>query len=257
MFGIKLRFLRYFIELSYNGKMYHGWQIQVNEVSVQETIEKALSVILREDISVVGCGRTDTGVHASQFYLHFDCNQNLDKEKLKYRMNSFLPRDIAIFRIINVKDEAHARFDAVSRSYVYRISLEKNVFMADTALQLFDENIDVERMNEAAALLLNYEDFKCFSRSKTDVKTYDCNITKAVWNQEGKDLMFYITANRFLRNMVRAIVGTLLEVGQKKKSLTEFIQIIESRDRTKAGASVKAKGLFLTRVDYPEEIFNY
>ena len=237
--------------------MYHGWQVQVNEVSVQEIIEKALSVMLREAISVLGCGRTDAGVHASQFYLHFDSRQALDKEKLKFRLNSFLPKDIAIFRILNVKDEAHARFDAVSRSYEYRISLDKNVFNVDFSLQLHDENIDVGKMNEAADLLLNYKDFKCFSRSKTDVKTYECSITEAVWKQEGNRLVFYITANRFLRNMVRAVVGTLLEVGQNKKSLDEFIKVIESRDRTKAGASVKAKGLFLTRVDYPKEIFDY
>ena len=237
--------------------MYHGWQVQVNEVSVQEIIEKALSVMLREAISVLGCGRTDAGVHASQFYLHFDSSQALDKEKLKFRLNSFLPKDIAIFRILNVKDEAHARFDAVSRSYEYRISLDKNVFNIDFSLQLHDENIDVGKMNEAADLLLNYKDFKCFSRSKTDVKTYECSITEAVWKQEGNRLVFYITANRFLRNMVRAVVGTLLEVGQNKKSLDEFIKVIESRDRTKAGASVKAKGLFLTRVDYPKEIFDY
>ena len=227
----------------------------MNEVSVQEIMEKALSVLLREEISVVGCGRTDAGVHSSQFYLHFDFAPSFDKEKLKFRLNSFLPKDIAIFRILKVKDDAHARFDALSRSYEYRISLEKNVFSVDTALQLYDESIDVDKMNEAAGLLLNYKDFKCFSRSKTDVKTYDCAITEAVWKQEGNDLVFYITANRFLRNMVRAVVGTLLEVGQKKKSLDEFIEVIESRDRKKAGASVKAKGLFLTRVDYPKEIF--
>ena len=236
--------------------MYHGWQRQVNQISVQETIEKALSVILREDISVVGCGRTDTGVHASQFFLHFDSDQSLDKEKLKFRLNSFLPKDIAIFRMLKVKDDAHARFDAVSRSYEYRISLEKNVFNVDTTLQLNDENIDLEKMNEAAGLLLKYKDFKCFSRSNTDVKTYECAVTEAVWKQEGNLLVFYIKANRFLRNMVRAVVGTLLEVGQEKKSLEEFIKVIESRDRTKAGASVKARGLFLTRVDYPKEIFN-
>ena len=237
--------------------MYHGWQIQAKEVSVQGTIEKALSVLLREDISVVGCGRTDTGVHASQFFLHFDWGETLDKEKLKFRLNSFLPKDIAIFRILKVKDEAHARFDAVSRSYTYRISLEKNVFKNDTTLQLNDENIDLGLMNQAASLLLTYNDFKCFSRSKTDVKTYECNITEAFWKQERNELVFNIKANRFLRNMVRAIVGTLLEVGQKKISLDEFKKIIENRDRTQAGASVKAKGLFLTRVDYPKDIFDY
>ena len=255
MFGIKLRFLRYFIELSYHGKMYHGWQIQPNENSVQETIEKALSILLRDEITVVGCGRTDTGVHASQFFLHFDINKAIDKEKLKFRLNSFLPKDIAIFQIIEVNDTAHARFDAIARSYVYRISVEKNVFLTDSSLQMSNTNLNVKMMNEAAKLLLNYKDFKCFSRSKTDVRTYDCDISQAFWKKEDKLLVFYVTADRFLRNMVRAMVGTLLKVGQLEMSLDDFVAVIESRDRTKAGASVKAKGLFLSKVDYPEEIF--
>jgi len=255
LFGIKLRFLRYFIELSYHGKLYHGWQIQPNENSVQETIEKALSVLLRDEISIVGCGRTDTGVHASQFFLHFEINQSIDKEKLKFRLNSFLPKDIAIFQIIEVHDSAHARFDAIARSYEYRISMEKNVFLMDSSLQMSNTDLDVKMMNEAAKLLLNYKDFKCFSRSKTDVKTYDCDISKAFWKKEDKLLVFYVTADRFLRNMVRAMVGTLLKVGQLEMSLDDFVAVIESRDRTKAGASVKAKGLFLSKVDYPEEIF--
>ena len=235
--------------------MYHGWQIQPRENSVQETIERALSVLLKEEIVVVGCGRTDTGVHASQFYLHFDIGHPIDKEKLKFRLNSFLPEDIVIFQIIKVNDEAHARFHAISRSYQYRISREKNVFAMDTSLMLPNVDLDVERMNKAAGLLLNYRDFKCFSRSKTDVKTYDCNVTEAYWKQEGNFLVFYVTANRFLRNMVRAMVGTLLEVGKHKMSVAEFAAVIESRDRAKAGASVKARGLFLTKVDYPKEIF--
>ncbi len=247
--------MRYFIELSYHGKMYHGWQIQPNENSVQETIEKALSVLLRDKITVVGCGRTDTGVHASQFFLHFDINQAIDKEKLKFRLNSFLPKDIAIFQIIEVNDTAHARFDAIARSYVYRISVEKNVFLTDSSLQMSNTNLNVKMMNEAAKLLLNYKDFKCFSRSKTDVRTYDCDISQAFWKKEDKLLVFYVTADRFLRNMVRAMVGTLLKVGQLEMSLDDFVAVIESRDRTKAGASVKAKGLFLSKVDYPEEIF--
>ena len=247
--------MRYFIELSYHGKMYHGWQIQPNENSVQETIEKALSVLLRDEITVVGCGRTDSGVHASQFFLHFDIKQAIDKEKLKFRLNSFLPKDIAIFQIIEVNDTAHARFDAIARSYVYRISVEKNVFLTDSSLQMSNTNLNVKMMNEAAKLLLNYKDFKCFSRSKTDVRTYDCDISQAFWKKEDKLLVFYVTADRFLRNMVRAMVGTLLKVGQLEMSLDDFVAVIESRDRTKAGASVKAKGLFLSKVDYPEEIF--
>lgn len=248
-------FLRYFIELSYHGKNYHGWQIQPNEISVQETIEQALSILLKQSIAVVGCGRTDSGVHASQFFLHFDIQNPIDKEKLKFRLNSFLPEDIAIFQIIKVKEDAHARFDAVSRSYRYQISLIKDVFNTDLSLKLHEAELDLDRMNKAAELMMKYDDFKCFSRSKTDVKTYQCNISKAYWYKEQNKLIFCITANRFLRNMVRAIVGTLLEVGMNKMNLEQFQNVIESRDRTKAGASVKAKGLYLTQIDYPKHIF--
>jgi len=247
--------LRYFIELSYLGKNYHGWQKQANEISVQETIENALSILTKQRISVLGCGRTDTGVHAKQFFLHFDIDQIIDKEKLKYRLNSFLPDDIAIFQLHRVSENAHARFDAISRSYHYQISLEKNVFENDLSMQIYQSNLDIEKMNEASALLLNFIDFKCFSRSKTDVKTFDCDITEAYWKLEGQSLNFYITANRFLRNMVRAVVGTLMEVGKEKMTLDEFRNVIESRDRSKAGASVKAKGLYLTKVEYPKNIF--
>lgn len=246
--------MRYFIELSYQGKHYHGWQKQANEISVQEIIEKALSLLLKEEISVIGCGRTDAGVHARQFFLHFDVEKEIDKEKLKYQLNSFLPEDIGIFQVIRVSDEAHARFNAISRSYQYRISLAKNVFENDLSLQLNQVDLNIEKMNEAAALLMHYTDFKCFSRSKTDVKTYDCKITEAYWKLNGQRLDFYITSNRFLRNMVRAVVGTLLEVGKERMTLDEFINVIESRDRMKAGASVKAKGLYLTRVTYPDSI---
>lgn len=248
-------FLRYFIELSYHGKNYHGWQIQPNEISVQETIEQALSILLKQSIAVVGCGRTDSGVHASQFFLHFDIQNPIDKEKLKFRLNSFLPEDIAIFQIIKVKEGAHARFDAISRSYRYQISLIKDVFNTDLSLKLHEAELDLDRMNKAAELMMKYDDFKCFSRSKTDVKTYQCNISKAYWYKEQNKLIFCITANRFLRNMVRAIVGTLLEVGMNKMNLEQFQNVIESRDRTKAGASVKAKGLYLTQIDYPKHIF--
>lgn len=248
-------FLRYFIELSYHGKNYHGWQIQPNEISVQETIEQALSILLKQPITVVGCGRTDAGVHASQFFLHFDIENPVDKEKLKFRLNSFLPEDIAIFQIIKVKDDAHARFDAVSRSYRYQISLIKDVFNTDLSLKLHEADLDLDQMNKAAELMMKYDDFKCFSRSKTDVKTYQCDISNASWNKEEDKLIFCITANRFLRNMVRAIVGTLLEVGMNKMNLDQFKNVIESRDRTKAGASVKAKGLYLTQIDYPKHIF--
>jgi len=234
--------------------MYHGWQIQPNAKSVQEVLEKALSLLLGEKIAVVGCGRTDAGVHASQFFLHFEVSEKVDEVQLEFKLNAFLPNDIAIHQIFIVKNDAHARFDAVFRSYEYRISLGKNPFLVDTTLQVKNQFFDIEKMNKAAEILYEYENFKCFSRSKTDVKTYNCTITNAVWKREGNLLVFYITANRFLRNMVRAIVGTLLEVGTGKINLNDFKNIIESKDRSHAGASVKAQGLFLCKIVYPKEI---
>ncbi len=248
--------MRYFIELSYNGKMYHGWQIQPNANSVQEEMEKALSILLSEKIAVIGCGRTDARVHASQFFLHFDCNLIFDEENLHFKLNAFLPKDIAIIKIFKVNNKAHARFDAICRSYEYRISLRKDPFVTDLALQVNGLEYDIKKMNKAAKLLCTYENFKCFSRSKTDVKTYICTISNAIWQREGNMLIFQISANRFLRNMVRAIVGTLLEIGLGKLNLDDFRKIIESQDRTNAGASVKAHGLFLCKVEYREGILN-
>ena len=218
-------------------------------------IEKALSLILKNSTSVVGCGRTDAGVHASQFYLHFDNSHSIDKKKLKFQLNSYLPQDIAIFQIISVVDDAHARFQALSRSYQYRVCLGKNVFQRELSLEVFHNSLDVDLMNNAAKTLLEYSDFKCFSKTKTEVKTYHCLITEAYWEINGNQLVFHISANRFLRNMVRAIVGTLLQVGKGRMSLDEFKSVIESRDRKNAGTSVKAKGLFLTAVSYPKHIF--
>ena len=249
--------MRYFIELSYNGKNYHGWQRQPNEISVQEKIEEGLSLLLGEKTSIVGCGRTDSGVHASQFYLHFDSSIKVDEENLKFKLNAFLPPSIAIYRIFLVDDEAHARFDALSRSYEYRICLGKNPFLIETTWLVQNKNIDIEKMNEAAKFLYKYQNFKSFSRSKTDVKTYNCTITNAVWKEEDNILTFHITANRFLRNMVRAIVGTMLNIGTNKISIDDFQRIIESKDRTKAGASAKSKGLFLTEIIYPKELYTY
>lgn len=211
--------------------------------------------MLKQEISIVGCGRTDSGVHASQFFFHFDIDATIDKRKLKFKLNSFLPKDIAIFRITRVQEDAHARFSAVSRSYQYRISLVKNVFENDLSLQLSENHLDIDKMNRAALLLMDYIDFKSFSKNKTDVKTFDCTISEAFWEREGENLTFHISANRFLRNMVRAIVGTLLEVGKNRMSIHEFKSVIELRDRTRAGASAKAKGLYLTKVSYPNEIF--
>lgn len=241
--------MRYFLELSYHGKNYYGWQIQPDVISVQEKITTALNTILREEITIVGAGRTDSGVHASQMYAHFDVDKDLD-ENFTYKLNAILSDDIVIYRTIKVSDEAHARFDAVSRSYEYKIWMGRNPFLLDITWQLNYKNINIDAMNAAAKLLYEYEDFECFSKVKTDVHTFNCKVTNAVWKLEGEELTFYVSANRFLRNMVRAIVGTLLDIGLGKKSVEDFRMIIESKNRSKAGVSVPAKGLFLTKVEY-------
>lgn len=241
--------MRYFIELSYNGKEYHGWQVQPHAISVQEKINNAISTLLQEKIIIVGAGRTDAGVHASQMFAHFDTERSLDNN-FTYKLNAILPNDIVVYHTILVTNEAHARFDATSRSYEYRIWLGRNPFLLDTTWQLLYNNIDVEQMNKAAKILYEYRDFECFSKVKTDVNTFICEVTHAKWIQTGNELTFYITADRFLRNMVRAIVGTLLEVGLHKKTVDDFRKVIESKNRGKAGVSVPAKGLFLTNVSY-------
>lgn len=245
--------MKYFIELAYNGKAYHGWQNQPAAVTVQGTLENALSTLLQVKTAVVGAGRTDAGVHASQYFAHFDAKRIPEIEQLVFKLNAFLPDDIAVFNIFEVPPKAHARFDAVSRSYQYHIVQEKNVFLYERSYYVKNE-IDVEKMNRAAESLKNYTDFKCFSKSKTDVKTYNCKITEAVWREEENSLVFHITADRFLRNMVRAIVGTLLEIGLHKMPEEDLHPVIESRDRQRAGTSVPAKGLFLTGIEYPESI---
>jgi len=245
--------LRYFIELSYNGKAYHGWQNQPNAITVQQVLEEALSVLLNTKIEVVGAGRTDSGVHASQMYAHVDVDVELDISTLSYKLNSFLPNDIAIHDIYKVKDEAHARFDATSRTYHYKISTKKNVFNNDFAYQL-QLSLDFEKMNEACKILLQYKDFQCFSKSNTDVKTYNCNIMEAKWVKEHNELIFIITADRFLRNMVRAIVGTMINIGLGKIEVKDLISIIESKNRSEAGYSVPAHGLYLIQIVYPESI---
>lgn len=245
---------RYFLQISYKGTNYHGWQIQPNAISVQEVMEKALSTILREKIAVVGAGRTDTGVHASFFVLHFNSEKtDIDSTQLVYKFNRFLPSDIAAKKIFRVNNEAHARFSAVSRTYKYYISTEKNPFRAETSYQ-YTVPLDVQKMNEAAQKLSSYNDFTSFSRLHTDVKTNNCKIYLAEWSREEGQLVFTIKADRFLRNMVRAIVGTLLEVGRGKMSVDEFCKIIETKDRGAAGASAPAEGLFLTHIEYPEGI---
>ena len=241
--------MRYFIELSYKGTNYHGWQIQPDASSVQEEITKALATILQEKILLVGAGRTDAGVHASQMFAHVDTVKKLSNNYV-HKLNAILPNDIVIKSIKEVSGETHARFDAVSRTYEYRILLGRDPFLLETTWQLHQKNLQIEKMNEAANLLFKYEDFETFSKVKTDVNTFNCTIMKAVWTLEDKHLIFHIKANRFLRNMVRAVVGTLLEVGLEKKTVEDFRKIIESKKRSEAGLSVPAKGLFLTEVCY-------
>lgn len=243
--------MRYFIKLSYNGEAYHGWQIQPNAITVQEVIEDALSKLLNESISITGAGRTDTGVHAKEMYAHFETTSAVDQSQLTYKLNAFLPNDIAIQNIYLVPEELHARFSAKSRNYEYHVSTKKDPFRSKSAYYL-KLPLSIDKMNEAAELLLNYKNFKCFSRSNTDVKTYYCDVRFAKWEQNEDLLIFTIEADRFLRNMVRAIVGTLIDVGLGKTSIEAFKTIIESEERSNAGASAPAHGLYLTQITYPE-----
>lgn len=241
--------MRYFIEFSYNGKNYFGYQIQPNQISVQEELEKALSTLLREEIKITGAGRTDTGVHAKKMFAHFDTEQFLD-ENLPYKLNSFLPSDISVKRIFEVKNDFHARFDATFRMYEYYISLKKNPFTQDFAWQFRKGNFDVEKMNEACKILFEYEDFGSFAKVGGDNKTNLCKIYKAEWQQNDNELKFTISANRFLRNMVRAIVGTMVEIGTGKIEVQDLRKIIEDQNRNSAGSSAPAHGLFLVDVGY-------
>ncbi|GLB54022.1 tRNA pseudouridine synthase A [Neptunitalea chrysea] len=241
--------MRYFLEFSYNGAAYHGWQNQPKAISVQEVLEKALSTVLRTDISITGAGRTDAGVHARQMFAHFNIALDVEDD-LVYKLNSFLPKDIAIRALHAVKEDAHARFDASSRTYEYWIVTKKNPFLTEVAY-LVHHPLDVEKMNEAAKVLYDYEDFKCFSKSNTDVKTYLCKLMNAHWEWKNDVIVFTIQADRFLRNMVRAVVGTLLEVGKGKIEVQDVRTIVESRNRSKAGVSVPGHALYLTKVEYP------
>lgn len=242
--------MRYFLEFAYKGTHYHGWQYQPNATSVQETLNKAISTILKKEIELVGAGRTDSGVHASQMFAHFDCDLEFEIPHLIHKLNSFLPKDIALLNIHNVPLEAHARFDAKKRTYEYHIHTKKDAFESNNSWY-YQNELNVEKMNEACKILFNYIDFECFSKVHTDVNTFNCNIYEAHWQKIENRLVFTISADRFLRNMVRAIVGTLVNIGQEKVSLPDFIEIIESKDRNKAGFSVPAHGLYLTKVEYP------
>ena len=245
--------MRYFIELSYVGTPFVGWQRQPAGDSVQSCLEDALSILFSKSLSIVGAGRTDAGVHAHQLYAHVDLDEHIDQD-LTFRLNKLLPKEIAVNNIVAVSQDAHARFDAVSRIYRYLINKQKNPFLQKRSYH-FAKPLDLDLMNQAAKILIDNEDFKCFSKSRTDVKTYVCDIQEAYWQQNGSELVFYIKANRFLRNMVRAIVGTLIEVGLRKINISDFEGILASRDRSKAGYSVPAHGLYLEKVNYPKHIF--
>jgi tRNA pseudouridine38-40 synthase len=245
---------RYFLELSYKGTPFHGWQIQKNSFTVQECLENALSTYLRQPIAIMGSGRTDTGVHASMQVCHFDLNEGVLGENFVKGLNSILPKEIAIHSVRPVKSDAHARFDACKRSYFYRIVFQKNPFLNDLAWLSFRKP-DVEKMNKAAEALLRHEDFECFSKVHTDVNHFRCKIFSAHWEQKDDQLLFHITANRFLRGMVRAIVGTLMEIGLGLRSGEDMDALILSRNRENAGKAAPAKGLFLSKVNYPEEIY--
>ncbi len=247
--------MRYFIELSYLGTNYHGWQSQPNSITIQETVEKALSTLLKEDVAIVGAGRTDTGVHASHYIAHFDTEKRevVDKNFI-YHANAILSRDIVIHTIKAVREDAHARFSAIDREYKYYISLSKNPFRQGVEVYI-PYSLDVKLMNEAADKILKYDDFTSFAKLHTDTSNNICKVTKAYFEVEGDNIIFTIRANRFLRNMVRAITGTLLEVGRGKITVERFCQIIEAKNRSCAGSSAHSSGLFLTEIAYPNDIY--
>ena len=245
--------MRYFIKLAYKGTNYHGWQCQPDADSVQETLNKALTMLLKTPIDIVGAGRTDTGVHAQQMYAHFDFENDIDAPQMVHKLNSFLPKDIVIYEILKVSDDAHARFDAIKRTYEYHIHTMKDAFENEGSYQ-FGQPLNLNLMNQACEILFQHTDFECFSKTNTDVRTFNCVIFEAHWKQIGTKIVFTIIADRFLRNMVRAIVGTMINIGTEKINLADFEKILESKDRSKAGFSVPAHGLYLTKIEYKENI---
>lgn len=245
---------RYFLDIAYNGTAYHGWQIQENAHTVQAELQKCLSTVLRTDVEIMGSGRTDTGVHATHQIAHFDLTEALNDEQLVYKLNSFLPKDISIQSIRKVNEEAHTRFDATERSYQYFIHPAKSPFLENLSYY-YPKVVDLTLMNEAAEKLLGEQNFESFSKVKTEVNTFICTIKEARWEKQNDSIVFHVTANRFLRGMVRALVGTLLDVGLGKLTVTDFVKIIESKDRKKAGRAVPAHGLYLTRVVYPDSVY--
>jgi len=246
---------RYFFEIAYLGTNYHGWQIQPNAITVQEVVNQSISKILKQDVNVSGSGRTDTGVHCKQQFFHADIETTLSTDDLCYKLNSLLPYDISISKIAPVNSDAHARFDAISRSYQYHISTRKDPFRKELSYY-FSKPLNIQNMNDAAALLCGEEvDYEAFSRIKTSVNNFICTVSKAYWEQKDESLVFHITANRFLRGMVRAIVGTLLDVGEGRTAVNDISEIIASRDRQKAGRAAPAHGLYLSKVIYPENVY--
>lgn len=246
--------MRYFLDLSYLGTAYHGWQVQKNAHSVQAEVNQALSTLLREEINVIGSGRTDAGVHAKQQIVHFDHEMELDIKQVLFKLNALLPNDISANDLKQVKADSHARFDAVKRSYQYHMHIRKSPFMEGLSYY-FPHKLDIDKMNEAAKLLMGPQNFQCFSKVKTYVNTFDCNIDSAYWILENENLVFHVSADRFLRGMVRAIVGTLLMTGEQRMTLDGFQKVIDSRDRRNAGRSVPAHGLYLTEVLYPTQTY--
>jgi tRNA pseudouridine38-40 synthase len=250
-------FYRYFIRLAYKGTNFHGWQRQENAHSVQKEIENALTVLLRENIELTGCGRTDSGVHASEYFAHFNYSKPIENtEQLTYRMNSFLTKDISIFEIFRVRNDFHSRFSALSRTYEYRIDTGRNPFLQEFSYYFYAP-LDLTKMNEACAVLFEYNDFTSFAKLHSNNKTNLCRILRADWQRNDQMIVFTISADRFLRNMVRSISGTMLDLGIGRISLSDFRQIIEAKSRSKAGFSVPASGLFLTHIEYPSEFREY
>lgn len=242
--------------MAYKGTSFHGWQVQPDSKTVQQILEESLSLILGEKIETTGAGRTDTGVHAAYFCAHFDSESDdlISRKNLLFRLNKFLPEDISVKNIRKVHPEAHARFSAISRTYKYFITRAKDPFTNESAWYLYGD-LDIPGMNTACNILLRHIDFTSFSRLHTDVKTNNCRIMEAGWEENGTRLIFTIRADRFLRNMVRAIVGTMVEIGKGKISPGQFEEIIKAKDRGRAGKSAPAQGLFLYGIEYPEEIF--
>lgn len=245
---------RYALVLAYNGTNFHGWQVQPNAITVQQKIKEALYILLKHKICVHGAGRTDTGVHASFFVAHFDTNNEIsDLNKFIRSLNGLLSNEIVIYDVVSVDKEFHSRFDAVSRTYKYVIHTNKNPFINNFSHK-FVFDLDIIRMNEASEILMEYNDFKSFEKSHSDSKTSLCDLKQAVWHEIDNGLVFTITADRFLRNMVRSIVGTMLNIGQNRTSVSQFREIIESKNRQKAGKSADARGLYLVDIQYKEPV---